>query len=106
MVLILLFFWGTFRADRSHQAIVRRKGQTPEGTKDTGPQCETNHILVAVTALRCSPNGSQNASRAIVTTGLFPPQRADASRSIVAIAPNLQAVDAPLPRFDNGHCVS
>src|SRR3954470_20647008 len=106
MVLILLFVDAPSGGDRPHQAIVHRKGQTPQVAKEARPQCETNHILVATTALTCSRNENQNASRAIVTARLFPPQHAHASRSIVAIAPNPQAVDAPLPRFDNAHCVS
>jgi hypothetical protein len=106
MVLILLFLWMHLQGDQSHQAIVHRKGQTPQVAKEARPQCETNHIVVAMAALTCSRNDNQNASRAIVTARLFPPQHAHASRSIVAIAPNLQAVDALLPRFDNAHCVS
>ncbi|MET4219547.1 hypothetical protein ACVWWG_003275 [Bradyrhizobium sp. LB7.2] len=39
---------------------------------DAGRQCETNHIVVAMTALTCSRNGNQNASSGIVTARLFP----------------------------------
>jgi hypothetical protein len=44
--------------------------------KEARPQCETNHIVVAMAALICSRNDNQhdnqNASRAIMTARLFP----------------------------------
>src|ERR1700754_4757485 len=105
--MVLLFLSWILRDDRAHQAIVRRKGQTPEAAATAGAQCETNHIFVALTALtwcRESQTGSRRA--AIMTARSFFPRRAHALRSIVTITPNLQVVDAPSPRFDKAWSVS
>ncbi|KYH02170.1 hypothetical protein SE91_30290 [Bradyrhizobium sp. DOA1] len=59
MTLLFAFsFKWTFGDEPAHQAIVRRKGQTPEVAKTTRLrktallQCETNHISDALAAPR------------------------------------------------------
>ncbi|MCP3393425.1 hypothetical protein NLM27_32225 [Bradyrhizobium sp. CCGB12] len=51
LLFAFLFSEWTCGDEPAHQAIVRRKGQTPEVAATAVLQCETNHIFAALTLL-------------------------------------------------------